>query len=248
MAESEDKSFSTLFMRNCLNYARKSKNKRAKVGCMFVDKRNRLLSGGYNGEPKALEEYAQYDFDLSLHSEMNAITHSNTLLSGPFDVFITRMPCGMCMKVMAQYEIGTIFYLRYRDYLGTHSMAKNRNMLLLQYSSFVKFQIPNDFDSANTEKVRKNCFNQKITVCEMDKPFEYEEAWFEGDKTSTQKKGRNGMERPPFLRLSKQKFYSIMSAYRIKCSDINESVKFEGFQCDDSIIEEKVHKQLHRQY
>jgi len=92
-----------------------SKQPTTKVGCVITDNKNRVISIGYNGYPKGVED----DYTLSrdeklrrtIHAEENAILFAKQSLEGT-NVFITHPPCAKCTAHLIQVGISSVTYLK----------------------------------------------------------------------------------------------------------------------------------------
>ena len=91
-----------------------SKDPSTKVGAVVVDERNQIVSLGYNGLPRGVEDSADrlgdrdLKYKLIVHAEINAITfaersvHGCTLYTYPF------MPCTRCAGLIIQSGISRV--------------------------------------------------------------------------------------------------------------------------------------------
>lgn len=115
------------FIRLALLHAEKSKDPSTKVGAMIVDSDHGLISGGYNGFPRHIEDSIERlnnrDLKLSLvvHAEMNAVLSAarngtpllgSTMYVAAFDA-ITLLtwggpPCVRCTVELIQAGIHLI--------------------------------------------------------------------------------------------------------------------------------------------
>ena len=87
-----------------------SKDPSTKVGAVITDENNRVISIGYNGFPKHIEDNTRLDdrdtkYKIIVHGEMNAILFASkslencTLYTYPF------MPCPRCAGMIIQTGI-----------------------------------------------------------------------------------------------------------------------------------------------
>jgi len=87
-----------------------SKDPSTKVGAVIVDENNRLISVGYNGFPKGIEDNKrlidrEQKYAIIVHAEMNALAFANksvkgcTLYTWPFE------PCSRCAGPIIQSGI-----------------------------------------------------------------------------------------------------------------------------------------------
>lgn len=88
-----------------------SKDPSTKVGAVIVDTNNRVVSLGYNGPPRGVEDDATIDRDTKLrrtiHAEKNAILFARGGTAG-CTLYVTHHPCGPCAAVIAQVGIDRV--------------------------------------------------------------------------------------------------------------------------------------------
>jgi len=88
-----------------------SKDDSKQVGAVIVDTDRRIISTGYNGLPKNINENSlNKDEKLSktLHAEMNAILFSRRDLTGT-SIYISTLPvCSLCAAVIIQLKISRV--------------------------------------------------------------------------------------------------------------------------------------------
>ena len=107
----------TYFMAQAFLVAQKSIDPSTKHGAVLVDKNNRILSVGYNGPLRNVDDdnvpltRPEKYFHL-LHSEENCLLSYNgtecKLKSAK--IYITGRPCHKCLRMMIQKGIFTIIY------------------------------------------------------------------------------------------------------------------------------------------
>jgi dCMP deaminase len=116
------------FMLQAMLASYKSKDPSTKVGCVFVDERHHQITMGYNGAVAGIDEklipwgndrtvppeFQKYGYVI--HSEANAIMHSNASLEGA-RAYVTLFPCNECAKLIASQKVAEIVYLsdKYRE-------------------------------------------------------------------------------------------------------------------------------------
>ncbi|GMO17608.1 MAG: dCMP deaminase family protein [Mycoplasmoidaceae bacterium] len=108
------------FMSVALILAKKSPDPSSQVGCVIVDKDNKIVSTGYNDSIKGKdcgfgwEREAKNPLDTKypyvIHSEMNALINAKCNLNG-CKIYVTLFPCGECAKNLVQAGITEIIYL-----------------------------------------------------------------------------------------------------------------------------------------
>ena len=116
--------------------ALRSKDPNTKVGACIVDDDNKVVSIGYNGMPKGVDE-SQLSWNKGegldskylyvCHAEFNAIlnTRNGSALKG-CRLYVTLFPCNECAKACVQVGIKEIIYLenKYADTVGVHASRK----------------------------------------------------------------------------------------------------------------------------
>lgn len=100
----------------------RSKDPSRKVGCVIVDKNNRILSTGYNGFPagtnnsdftwnKYSDKYSETKYAYVVHAEANAILHTNQSYLKGSSLYVTLFPCNECAKMIVSKKIKKVYYL-----------------------------------------------------------------------------------------------------------------------------------------
>ena len=116
--------------------ALRSKDPNTKVGACIVDDDMKVVSIGYNGMPKGLDE-SQLSWNKGegldskylyvCHAEMNAIlnTRNGSALKG-CTLYVTLFPCENCAKAIIQSGIKEVVYLdnKYADTIGAQASLK----------------------------------------------------------------------------------------------------------------------------
>ena len=116
--------------------ALRSKDPNTKVGACIVDDDNKVVSIGYNGMPKGVDE-SQLSWNKGegldskylyvCHAEFNAIlnTRNGSALKG-CRLYVTLFPCNECAKAWVQVGIKEIIYLenKYADTIGVQASKK----------------------------------------------------------------------------------------------------------------------------
>lgn len=104
-----------------------SKDPTTKVGAVITDSCNRIISVGYNGFPRWVndteERYAdqQTKYGFVVHAELNAILNANSAVNG-YNLYTTLFPCRECAKAILQAGITQVFYKDYRKDEFTEQM------------------------------------------------------------------------------------------------------------------------------
>lgn len=87
-----------------------SKDPSTKVGAVIVDKNNRIVSVGYNGFPKHIEDNDRLKernikYNIIVHGEINAILFANKSVEGCTLYTYPFMPCPRCAGLIIQSGI-----------------------------------------------------------------------------------------------------------------------------------------------
>lgn len=102
------------FMNITKEVAKKSKDPSSKVGCLIVDRENRVVSQGFNGfvsgcDEKMMTFERPLKYHQIIHAEMNALLFAKQDLEG-CTVYTTHGPCDNCLKHLLQAKVRTIIY------------------------------------------------------------------------------------------------------------------------------------------
>lgn len=85
-----------------------SKDSSTQVGSVIVDKRNRVVSLGFNGFPHGVQDDIPFERDEKLrrtiHAEGNAILHARGNTEG-CRIYVTHTPCARCAALIIQAGI-----------------------------------------------------------------------------------------------------------------------------------------------
>jgi dCMP deaminase len=93
-----------------------SKDRSRGVGCVFVGSANQILSTGYNGLPRGIDDDVKErherpeKYDWFEHAERNAIynaARSGTILHGS-EVYSSLFPCVACARAIVQVGASTV--------------------------------------------------------------------------------------------------------------------------------------------
>ena len=124
-------SWDEYFMGIALLSAMRSKDPNTKVGACIVDNDNKVVSIGYNGMPRKIDESKiswnkgdglDSKYLYVCHAEFNAIlnTRNGSSLKG-CTLYVTLFPCNECTKAIIQTGIKEVVYLdnKYEDQTST---------------------------------------------------------------------------------------------------------------------------------
>lgn len=129
-----DEYFMGIAFLSCL----RSKDPNTKVGACIVDSDNKVVSIGYNGMPKGLDEDKlswnkgeglDNKYLYVCHAEFNAIlnTRNGSALKG-CSLYVTLFPCNECAKAIVQSGIKELIYAD-NKYEGTTENLASRKMI-----------------------------------------------------------------------------------------------------------------------
>nr|WP_036256263.1 dCMP deaminase family protein [Mesoplasma syrphidae] len=114
-------SWKPYFMTVAKASAMRSKDPSTQVGAVIVNKLNQIISTGYNGFPRGInddefpwinsgEDWGNLKYPYVAHAELNAIVSARTDLTG-CDVYVTLFPCNECTKIIIQAGINRIYFI-----------------------------------------------------------------------------------------------------------------------------------------
>jgi dCMP deaminase len=95
---------------------KRSKDPSTKVGAVIVDEFNRIVSIGYNGFPRGVNDcpelYANREekYKRVVHAELNAILNAGRSVAGCTLYVWPLFTCNDCAKIVIQSGIGRIVY------------------------------------------------------------------------------------------------------------------------------------------
>ena len=99
--------------------AKRSTCDRAFVGCLLVNKDNRIVSSGYNGSIKGNPHCSEIGHTMrdghciaTIHAEMNALLYcaKEGIKVDGCVCYVTHFPCLNCTKALIQAGISKIYY------------------------------------------------------------------------------------------------------------------------------------------
>ena len=148
-------SWDEFFMRAAVAASLRSKDPRTQVGACIADTSQRILSVGYNGTPRGLNDdefpwgsdddpfYDKHNYVM--HAEANAIlNYRGTLrdMTGA-TAYVTLFPCHECAKMLVQAGIGEVVYLDDK-YEGTLDNRIAKNIFDRCGVSYRQMELPED--------------------------------------------------------------------------------------------------------
>lgn len=154
-------SWEEYFMSIALLSAKRSKDPNTKVGACIVSQENKVLSLGYNGMPKGIDDkkipwsregddsFLDTKYPYVCHAELNAILNSNNILKGS-TLYVTLFPCNECAKAIIQCGIAHIIYKSDKYHDSKEEVASRRllDMAGIDYREYsgrnVKIEFKNE--------------------------------------------------------------------------------------------------------
>ncbi len=126
----------------------RSKDPSTQVGACLVDTNNKVVSIGYNGMPRGVDddcipwghgEGLESKYLYVCHAEFNAIlnTRNGSALSG-CRCYVTLFPCNECAKAIVQVGIKEVIYLddKYHDSTETTASRKILEMAGVKFRKY----------------------------------------------------------------------------------------------------------------
>jgi len=101
------------FLDLCEHVATWSKDPSTKLGSVIVDNKKRIVSVGYNGFPRGVNDrYDRYDdrptkYLFVAHAERNALDNAPMMVDN-CTMYVTLLPCNECAKSIIQKGITTV--------------------------------------------------------------------------------------------------------------------------------------------
>lgn len=90
-----------------------SKDPSTRVGAAIIDDKQRVVSLGFNGYPRGVEDRMDVPREAKLarviHAEPNAILFAQRDLTG-CSIYVTRPPCSNCAALIIQSGIARVVY------------------------------------------------------------------------------------------------------------------------------------------
>lgn len=124
------------FIELALQVAKGSKCKKKKVGAVIIDEYKRIVSTGYNGSPRTVnndcEDSESITYETTLHAEINALLFSRRSLEN-CAIYTTLSPCLHCAACILQAGIKKVYYLNdYRDLSGV-DFLRSHNVKVIKF-------------------------------------------------------------------------------------------------------------------
>ena len=141
-------SWDEYFMGIALLSAKRSKDPSTQVGACIVDPNNKVVSIGYNGMPRGVDdneipwghgEGLESKYLYVCHAEFNAIlnTRDGSALQG-CRIYVTLFPCNECAKAIIQTGIKEIIFAddKYHDHVEECASRKMLDMAGVTYRRY----------------------------------------------------------------------------------------------------------------
>lgn len=132
MTEERKLQYDQTYMNMAIVLSGLSHANRSKVGCLIVSEDNQIISQGFNGMPKGMDNVCEDIIEENgetklvtkkevLHAETNAIAKCAKWCTSTENatLYVTLSPCFDCAKMIIQTEISrVVYYEEYRDLSG----------------------------------------------------------------------------------------------------------------------------------
>lgn len=132
MTEERKLQYDQTYMNMAIVLSGLSHANRSKVGCLIVSEDNQIISQGFNGMPKGMDNVCEDVIEENgetklvtkrevLHAETNAIAKCAKWCTSTENatLYVTLSPCFDCAKMIIQTEISrVVYYEEYRDLSG----------------------------------------------------------------------------------------------------------------------------------
>lgn len=122
------------FLDLCEHVATWSKDPSTKLGSVIVDDKKRIVSVGYNGFPRGVEDFEERYEDrptkylFVAHAERNALDNAPMMVDN-CTMYVTLLPCNECAKSIIQKGITKVV-----TYLPTREDVFNWNITLTMFN------------------------------------------------------------------------------------------------------------------
>ena len=88
----------------------RSHDEQTKVGCVIVNNENHVLSMGYNGFPKGVDDSGlptkrPEKYPFMVHAEENAVSNLVAISGDELKIYLTHYPCHRCAKLLWQNNV-----------------------------------------------------------------------------------------------------------------------------------------------
>jgi dCMP deaminase len=146
------------FMGIALLSAMRSKDPSSQVGACIVSDEKRILSIGYNGTTRGIEdddfnwaregEFVDTKYARVMHAEPNAILNypGDTKSLRGATIYVTLFPCNECAKFLAQIGLGEVVYLsdKYKETDGVKVSKEILSAAGINYRQYESEHVKNN--------------------------------------------------------------------------------------------------------
>ena len=141
-------SWDEYFMGIALLSGERSKDPNTQVGACIVSKDNRILSIGYNGAPRGLDDDSMHwdregnfldtKYAYVCHGELNAILNYRGNLENS-KIYVALFPCNECAKAIIQSGIKEVVYKddKYKDTDSTIASKRMFDACGVSYRQYI---------------------------------------------------------------------------------------------------------------
>jgi len=126
-----------------------SKDPSTKVGAVIVDEERKIISLGYNGFPRGVEDLVERlndrptKYAMVAHAELNAILSSNVSVKGTTVYVWPLPPCNECAKAIIQSGIKRVITLKVNNERWGSSNKTAKIMFEESGVAFIQIDIEN---------------------------------------------------------------------------------------------------------
>jgi len=101
-----------------------SEDTSSKYGAVIVDKRQRLLSTGFNGIPSGIRFESRYHnrpdkYNYFVHAEINAILNAPLSVTG-CTMYLLKPPCAQCAGAIINSGVTAVKFLKFHELNDAH--------------------------------------------------------------------------------------------------------------------------------
>lgn len=124
----------------------RSKDPKTKVGCVIVNKKNRIISLGYNGFPDGIKDsqlpWTKHSNNIEdtkypyvIHAEENCILHAPIFDLSECTIYTTHYPCHKCARAIIQKGIRRVVFINHKEDKATEKMFRLVGVEVEHYSN-----------------------------------------------------------------------------------------------------------------
>lgn len=134
-------SWSEYFIKMCDVVKLRSKDPEKQVGAILVSNDNRIISSGYNGLKKGVDDNIDWSnrelvHSLVLHAEVNCLLYATSKFENT-TLYSTLSPCKNCIKLIASSGVKKIIYQKkykeFEDFKEVEQICKFYEINLIQF-------------------------------------------------------------------------------------------------------------------